>query len=267
MKTQILALLAIALTANSCGNGKNDSVSFGPFGKSIEGKGPIREKTYPGNFDEIKVSQSIQAEVIKSDVEKVVISAPSDILDEILVDNVAGKIHIHFKPSLNISAQKVSAKIYAKDFSKIEASSSANILVKNKFTQDRTDIEVSSSANIEGNFEANNMEVDVSSSGNFTGKIWAVDLSAEVTSSGEINLSGEAKNAEMDASSSGTLNARNLVAENADLQASSGGNVSLSVSRQLTASASSSGDIAVSKKGNLNVISQKESSGGSILVQ
>ncbi|MBW8362877.1 MAG: DUF2807 domain-containing protein [Kaistella sp.] len=267
MKTQILAFLALALVANSCGGGKNDSVSFGPFSTKIEGKGPIREKTYPGYFDELKVSQSIQAEVIKSDVEKVVISAPADILDDILVDNVAGKIHIHFKPSLNIYSQKVSAKIYAKDFSKLEAGSSANILVKNKFTQDRTDIEVSSSANIEGDFEANNIEVDVSSSGSFNGKIWAVDLNSQVTSSGEINISGEAKNAEMHASSSGTLNARDLVAENADLKASSSGSINLSVSGQLTAAASSSGDIAVSKKGNLNVTSQKESSGGSILIK
>lgn len=267
MKTQILALVILALTANSCGGGKNDSVSFGPFSKKIEGKGPVKEKTYSGDFDEIKVSQSIQAEVIKSDVEKVVISAPADILDEILVDNVAGKIHIHFKPNLNISSQKVTAKIYAKDFSKIEASSSANIIVKNQFTQDRTDIEVSSSANIEGDFEANNMEVEVSSSGSFTGKIWAVDLNSEVTSSGEINLSGKAKNAEMNASSSGTLNARDLVAQNADLKAASSGSVSLSVSAELTAAASSSGDITVYKKGNLKVISQKESSGGSILVR
>ena len=93
-----------------------------------------------------------------------------------------------------------------------------------------------------------------------------MNLSSEVNSSGDIKISGKTKNAALDASSSGTLNAQNVIAENAEIETSSSGSVSVSVSRQLNASASSSGDISVTKKGNINIISQKESSGGSVTI-
>ncbi|UOE40585.1 DUF2807 domain-containing protein [Chryseobacterium suipulveris] len=232
-----------------------------------EGSGTIVQKEFEMDFDQIKVVQSISAEVVKADQEKVVISAPSDLMDDILVENNGGELYIHFKPGVNISTRNVSAKIFAKDFNALKASSSATIIVKDKFTQDRTDISVSSSGTVKGDLEANDLSIDVSSSGDFSGKIWAVNLNSEVTSSGDVNISGKAKNANLRASSSGTLNAKNVIAENADIQASSSGDVNLSVSNSLKASASSSGDIVVIKKGALNILNKSESSGGSVTVQ
>ena len=264
MKTLIITA-AVSAMLLSC-TMKSDPifpVNFSPK----EGKGIIKTKQFEMSFDEIKVAQSISAEVVKSDTEKVVITGPSDIIEDVLVDNDNGKLFIHFKPHLNISGRNVAAKIFVKDFSHLEATSSAKIVVKDKFTQDKTDIEVSSSGSISGNLEANNLSIDVSSSGSFSGDIWAVNLESQVTSSGEITISGKAKNADLQASSSGTLDARNTVAENADVQASSSGSVSLSAANQLNASASSSGEISVYKKGNLNVVSQNESSGGSVTIQ
>ncbi|MGZ5272848.1 MAG: head GIN domain-containing protein [Kaistella sp.] len=264
MKT-LLITAAVSATMLSC-TMKSDQVFPVNF-TAKDGKGIIKTKQYDMSFDEIKVAQSISAEVVKSDIEKVVITAPSDILDDILVDNVDGKLFIHFKPHLNISARNVAAKIFVKDFTHLEATSSARIAVKDKFTQDKTDVEVSSSGSITGNLEANDLSVDVSSSGSFSGQIWAVNLKSQATSSGEVNFSGKTKNAEIQVSSSGTIAAKNLTADLAEIQASSSGSVSLSVADQLNASASSSGDISVYRKGNLNVISQNESSGGNVTIQ
>ena len=264
MKTLVIAAIFSAALL-SC-NLKPDavfSVNFTPK----EGKGMIKTQEFNMSFDEIKVAQSISAEVVKSDTEKVVITAPSDIIDEILVDNVDGKLFIHFKPNRNISARNVAAKIFVKDFTHLEATSSAKILVKDKFTQDKTDVEVSSSGRITGNLEANDFSVDVSSSGHFSGEIWAVNLDAEATSSGDINLSGKAKNAALKASSAGTVDAEKLTAEISDIQASSAGNVTVATINQLNASASSGGNIAVYRKGNLNIVSQNESSGGSVSIK
>lgn len=232
-----------------------------------EGKGIIKTSQFEMNIDEIKVAQSISAEVVKSDTEKVVITAPSDIMDDILVDNVDGKVFIHFKPNMNISAKNVAAKIFVKDFTRLEATSSAKITVEDKFTQDKTDVKVSSSGSITGNLEANDFSVDVSSSGHFSGEIWAVNLDAEATSSGEINLSGKAKNAALKASSAGTVDAGKLTAEISDIQASSAGNVTVATTNQLNASASSGGNIEVYRKGNLRIVNQNESSGGNISIQ
>ncbi|MBN9312140.1 MAG: DUF2807 domain-containing protein [Chryseobacterium sp. 39-10] len=264
MKT--LAILALSsITLFSC-NIKTD----GGFPINIgtkEGKGPITQKEYKMNFDGIKVVQSIDAEVIKANEEKVVISAPSDLMDDILVETSGGTLYIHFKPNRNISTRHISAKIYAKDFNFLKASSSASITLKDKFTQDKTDIEVSSSGTIKGELEANDISIDISSSGTFSGKIWAVNLNSGVSSSGDVIVSGKAKNATLRASSSGTFKAQNLVVENANIQASSSGDVSVSVSNSLNASASSSGDIVITRKGAVNVLNKSESSGGSVSIQ
>lgn len=265
MKTATITIITAFLMLTSCNANSENGFSLNITSK--EGTGIIKNKEYIMSFDEIRVAQSINAEVVKSDEEKVVVTAPSDILEDVLVENNNGKLYIHFKPNLNISARNIAVKIFAKDFSAVKASSSASILIKDQFTQDRMSIESSSSGDITGNLEANEMTIAVSSSGSFTGKIWAVDLKSEVTSSGDIAISGKSKNANLSASSSGSLNAKNMIVENADVKASSSGDVSLSVSNQLNASASSSGGIEISRKGNLNIISQKESSGGSISIQ
>lgn len=231
-----------------------------------EGTGIVKNREYKMNFDEIKVGQSISAEIVKSNEEKVVVTAPSDILDEILVENIGGKLHIHFKPNRNISARNVGVKIFAKDFSAVEANSSADIKILDKFTQDKTAVRVSSSASISGDLEANDLSIDVSSSGDFSGKIWAVNLISEATSSGDITISGKTKHADLKASSSGTLDASKVIAENADTKASSSGTVRISVSNNLNSAASSSGDIEIIKKGNLNILSKDENSGGSVSI-
>ena len=264
MKT-LITTVAVCASLLSCSM-KSDSL-FPLNLTQKEGKGIIKTSQFEMNIDEIKVAQSISAEVVKSDIEKVVITAPSDIMDDILVDNVDGKLFIHFKPNMNISAKNVAAKIFVKDFTRLEATSSAKITVEDKFTQDKTDVEVSSSGRITADLEANDFSVDVSSSGYFSGEIWAVNLDVEATSSGDINLSGKAKNAELKASSSGNVAAANLKTENTDIQASSGGRVNVAATTQLRASASSGGNIVVLRKGNLNILTQNESSSGSISIK
>jgi len=265
MKPASVLLLSAMFAFSACNSKSEGNKIFNFVPK--EGKGPIEDKEYNLDFDAISVAQSINAEIIKADTEKVIVTAPSDILNDILVEKTGDKLNIHFKPGLNLSAKKVSVKIFAKDFSKIEASSSADIKVRDKFTQDKTTIKVSSSASIDGDFEANDLEIDGSSSGSFSGKIWAVDLDVDVSSSADVNISGKAKKADMDASSSGSIDANSVTAEYAELKASSSGSINLSVSNTLSATANSGGSVDITKKGNLQVISKTENSGGSVDVR
>lgn len=264
MKTLLISSFAIILSFGAC-NIKSENGFPGNI-MSKEGTGIIKTKEFKMEFDGIRVAQSISAEVVKSDVEKVVVTAPADIIEDILVENLKGTVYIHFKPNFNISAKNVAVKIFAKNLTSVQAGSSAKIKIRDQFTEDEIYIKSSSSASISGHVEANEMSIEVSSSGNFTGQIWAVNLNSKVSSSGDIKISGKSKNADLRASSSGTLDAKNVTTENADLQASSSGEVSISVSTQVNAAASSSGDISVTRKGDLKVLSQKESSGGSVSI-
>ncbi len=265
MKTFTISALTAVMALTSCNITTDNGFPFSLTSK--EGTGVIKNKVYNLSFDEIHVAQSISAEVVKANEEKVVVTAPSDILDDVLVENINGELYIHFKPNLNISARNVAVKIFAKDFSAIKASSSAKITIKDQFTQDKTDIEISSSGSITGNLEANDVSLKASSSGSYSGKIWAVNFDGKVSSSAYVTLSGKAKNATIAASSSGSFNAKEMIAENADLKASSSGSVSLSVVNDVSASASSSGGIDITRKGSLNVVSKNESSGGSVSIQ
>lgn len=260
---KIPTLFAIALFIwMSCSIGsKEGSIIFGNVEK---GSGPIQQKEYNYDFDGIKVSQGIDAEVYKATEEKVVVSAPADIMDKIIVERSGSEVSIHLAPNSRISTERIKVKIFAKDFSSLVATSSAEINVKDKFMLEDLTVHASSSGSVEGNLEANNFNIKTSSSGDFEGKIWAINLNAEATSSGDIDLSGTAKNVTFSASSSGRIDAEHLTAENADLKASSSGGVEVGVSGKLSASASSSGSIEVYKKGNLTVVNKSESSSGSV---
>lgn len=233
-----------------------------------ENHGPLKQKEFKGDFDEIEVSQAIEAEVIKSDIEKVVISAPENIINEVLVDNNGGELHIHYKTGVRVmNTNNVKAKIYTKDFSKLEANSAASIAVKDKFTQEKTNIEISSASSVSGNLEANDMEIDAGSSSSFEGKIWAVNLDIEASSAASMNISGKAKNATLTASSGSDISAKEVVGENVKADASSGASVEISVSSKIDGNASSGGSVKAFKRGNVTTVSKEESSGGSVSIE
>ncbi|MET3038435.1 head GIN domain-containing protein [Chryseobacterium sp. NRRL B-14859] len=230
--------------------------------------GPIQQKEFTGDFDEIRVSQAIDAEVIKSETERVVISAPQSIINEILVDNEGGKLHIHYKRGIRVmNINKVTAKIYTKDFTKLGVDSAAKITVKDKFTQDKTDIEISSAGSISGDIEANDLGINADSSSNFTGKIWAVNLDIETSSGSSIDISGKAKHADINSSSGSSVSAKQVIADNVEAEASSGASVEIGATTSVKASASSGGSVDIAKKGELKTVSKEESSGGSVSIQ
>ena len=69
-KTIPVFLLSLSLA--SCINVKSDNGSIGDIFTGKKGNGPMTEKTFSGDFNSIEVSTSIHADIVKSDVEKVV---------------------------------------------------------------------------------------------------------------------------------------------------------------------------------------------------
>ncbi|ASK31855.1 DUF2807 domain-containing protein [Chryseobacterium sp. T16E-39] len=274
MKTTTLFIFSAFVVLSSCNerrdrknNEKSDWVSKTVDNVVEKGSGPTREKEYKGDFDEIEISQAIDAQIIKSETERVVISAPENIINEILVDNNGGKLHIHYKPGIRVmNSSNVSAKIYTKDFTKLEANSAGKITLKDKFTQEKTEIEISSAGSISGDIEANNLDISAGSSSSFDGKIWAVDLGIDASSAASISLSGKSKNADITSSSGSSISAENVIAENVKAEASSGASVEISATSKIEANASSGGSIDIRKKGNVTVVNKEESSGGSVNV-
>lgn len=263
-KTYPLAIFALAVL--SCNAGEKmllSTIGLNP----IKGTQPVTERSVVHTFDEINVAQSIDAEIVAADEEKVIISAPADLQDYILAEFNGSGLYLKVKPDVNIELKDVHVKIYAKDFTKLNASSSADVNITDTFTQDRVAVEVSSSASVKGHLEANEFSITTNSSASYSGKVWAVTLNAESTSSGGIHISGKAKNAVLAASSSGSIDAAKMDIEHLTASVSSSGDISAGVSHSLNAKASSSGRIDVRKTGTLEVRNISESSSGRVSVQ
>lgn len=264
MKFSRFYMIPLAAMMLSCS--KSVEILPGVLSKNKQPKGAVITKNFNGDFDEIKVATGISAELIKSTEEKVVLAAPSDVIEDVLVENEDGKLYIRVKPGFQYRTDKIKAKIFTRDFSVLDASSGAKITTQEKFTQDKTSIKASSAAEISGNFEANELSLDASSAGNFSGKVWAVDLKADVSSGSSIDISGKAKNADISTSSGSSFSGDNVVAESAKADASSGSSIAIAVSHKLDAEASSGSSVDVKKAGVLADIRKDENSGGSISV-
>lgn len=271
MKKRTLFIFSALVVLASCNerHEKKNNEKNGWVEKVINKEsGPIQQREFNGDFDEIQVSQAIDAEIIKSDTEKIVISAPQSIIDEILVENEGGKVHIHYKKGIRVmNINKVTAKIYTRDFTKLTAESAASINIKDKFTQEKTSIEVSSAGSVSGDLEANDFSINTDSSSNFSGKIWAINLDIESSSGSSIDISGKAKHAEISSSSGSSISAKGVIADNVDVDASSGASIQISAVSSVKAEASSGGSVDIAKKGDLKSVTKEESSGGSVNIQ
>ncbi|MEC5394680.1 head GIN domain-containing protein [Bergeyella sp. RCAD1439] len=268
MKTGVITVLAVwLLAACSSKEGKvtvrenfNTSESSASFTKG--------DREYTMDFEGIEVSTGIDAEVFRSEVEKVILEGDSEVLDKVEVKVEKGRLHIRFASGVNrVRRDRVKARIYARDIVFIEANSAADIVLKDKFVQEKMSVRASSAGEIEGALEANDLSIQASSSGVYKGDVWAVNLSVSTSSSGEVSLQGKAKNSQMEASSSGEIQSKNLVTEKALLQASSSGSIAVSVSGEAKASASSSGSVKVGRTQPNVPVQRDESSGGEVKIR
>lgn len=274
MKIKLLSLIFLASVGNfSCiqtknADGTTSNVMFTNL-LSDSGKGEIIEKSYSVDFDELQISTSLSAEVYKSGEEKIVVYAPSDLMQYVVVKQEGRKVQVKIQSEgiKNISTDRIKIKVYAKDFDKLAANSSGSIVLKDNFSFSDIDVKVSSSGNIKGNINGNNINIQASSSGDFYGEINAKNLNMQSSSSGGINIKGKVESVSAQASSSGDIKAENLTADSAVLTTSSSADITIGVRNSLTASASSSGDINVVKRGDLNKVTKNESSSGSVNIR
>lgn len=275
MKIKLLSLILLASVGNfSCiqtkgGDGANGSdVMFSNL-LSDSGKGDVIEKSYSVDFDELQISTSLNAEVYKSNKEEIIVFAPSDLMQYVVVKQEGRKVHVKIQSErkLSISTDRIKIKVYARDFDKLVASSSGSIILKDDFKFADLDVKVSSSGNIKGNINGNNVNIQASSSGDFTGEVNAKNLNLQSSSSGDIKITGKASNVNAQSSSSGDIKGENLTADSAVLTTSSSADITIGVRESVTASASSSGDINIIKRGELNKVTKNESSSGSVNIR
>jgi major membrane immunogen (membrane-anchored lipoprotein) len=118
-----------------------------------------------------------------------------------------------------------------------------------------------SSVRASGDFDADNFQLDVSSGATVKASLATSALTVRQSSGSTADLSGRATSVDVRSSSGATLDGKDLQAERARAEASSGSSIQLAVKDDLVAKASSGGSI--SYKGSPQ-LTKRTSSGGSV---
>jgi Putative auto-transporter adhesin, head GIN domain len=199
-------------------------------------------------FTGIKVSTGIELVLSQGNVEAVAVSAEKvEDRDKIITEVKNGVLRIYFDngPSGTKwkSGRKLKAYVSAISLRLLHASSGAKV-------------------KIEGVLKATNLDVDLSSGALLNGTINADDLGVAQNSGSVVNINGNAQVMEIQVSSGAKYRGYDMVTGKCSVDASSGGNVEITVNKELEAKASSGGNVRY--KGAGIVTKLKTSSGGSI---
>ncbi|NCB06689.1 MAG: DUF2807 domain-containing protein [Bacteroidia bacterium] len=199
------------------------------------------------DFTEIKVSTGIDLFLKMGDTEEVKVVADDEIIDNLITEVSNGELRIYMKKTnwFNWNGMTKTRKVYVtvKELNRIEASSGSDVRSENTLTGESLAIEASSGSDV------------------FLDMIYK-NISVSTSSGSDAKLTGKAKTLKAEASSGSDINARELSTSVCNVNASSGSDITVTVSDELVARASSGSDIRY--YGNPGIKDTDESSGGDI---
>ena len=198
-------------------------------------------------FNAIEVSTGIDLYLTMGNTEEVKVVADDDIIDDLITEVEGGTLKIYMKKRnwFNWNSSKHPRKVYVtvKELNELSASSGSDVESTN--TLKGESLEVSSSS-------GSDLEIEV----------LYKNLSVDTSSGSDAKLSGKVKTLRVDASSGSDINTGGLESVICYANASSGSDVTVSVSSELHADASSGSDI--NYHGNPQIRDIDESSGGDV---
>ncbi len=233
---RISIALALALFLSSCGL----DINIGDFGSGKKGNGTVVEENreITGKFTQVHASEGLEVYVTQDSDFTISVEADENIIDLIGTEIKNGKLKIHAIENIGRATKKVFVTL--PEVTGLISTSGAHLTAQNKITSSNLIIDATSGAHLNAETYVDKLEIDASSGAN-------------------IDLSGKALNVYVDGSSGANIRAKNLMAEECRAEANSGANISINVSKSLTADASSGGNISYS--GEAEVTKNKSISG------
>lgn len=235
--TKFILFALSALLFASC----NQSMNL----KSIAGSGNVTTETrnVEGDFKSVAVSNAIDLVIEQSDVSEIVVEADDNLQKHILtkVENGTLVISCDKNSFINIESMKVTVKMPV--IEQLEANSSASITSTNSIKTENITLNTSSAGTINLNVEAD-------------------DITCDSSSGSSIIIDGMAMKMKANASSGSKIDAKNVLTNEVNAEASSGGTISTHPIVSLDAEASSGGAITYNKVPK--AIRKESNSGGAI---
>jgi len=200
-------------------------------------------------FSGLSVATGIKVYLTQSEKEAVAVSASNTAYrDNIITEVVDGVLKIYYKKGSNNKnivkgSMQLQAYVSVSTLTSLKVSSGANVETTSKLTVGDLDVNLSSGANVKAALSGANIKVS--------------------QSSGAVSkFSGSAKKLVVSAESGSNFGDDGFSADVCDADASSGSSIDVTVNKELSASASSGGNIRYS--GSPVVKKSAKSSGGSI---
>ncbi len=201
-----------------------------------------------GSFDEITVSSGITAELVKSSTNKIDITVDGIDLDQV---------------STEIDGDHLKVKVETKSwFSGWNSKRKVEVVIY--YSEELEGIKSTSGSRVHSDdiVESESLELISSSGSNMDIEIEANELTAKVSSGASMSIAGESDYATIKVSSGSSCRAYDLVTNEANLKASSGANLKITVKEKIIARANSGASI--SYHGNPTNKDIDKSSGGSV---
>jgi hypothetical protein len=207
-----------------------------------------RQTRQVSGFHGISVTSGIDLYLTQKNTEEVVVEAEPEDLDKIITRVEGGILKIYLKEKssfFNLSWNKDSRKVYVsfKFLDKLEASAGSDVISQDLLKLEKLNLDASSGSDVKLELEAG-------------------DLVVESSSGSDIFLKGKALVLQANASSGSDINASELQTRKCTASVSSGSDMRVNVTEELSANASSAGDISYS--GNPKIKDINESSGGDV---
>ncbi len=214
----------------------------------------------------ISVSTGIQATLIKSNKNEVVLQAASSgQLNRMEAKIDHGVLVVRIKRNSNFQNSKsLKATIYINsNLESIDLSSAASLAIKEPWTLQHLAINLSSAASLKSDIlTANKINLDLSSSASFTGALKAKELSIDASSASSVQISGSCTLLNIDANSSANINLAKLSAKTVVANARSAAKIQTHVTESLNADASTGANIQYT--GQPKTSNFEKSTGGNI---
>lgn len=230
--TSILSILML-----SC----NFSMNLGP---GIDGNRNVvnHERSISNDFESIKVSQGLDLYITQGDQVSISVEADENLHEFIMTEVENGVLSVYTTENIRKAAsRKVNLSIT--NISAIKATSGSDVFSTNTIKTDDLELNSTSGADIKLNVKTKT-------------------LNCHSTSGSDIIVSGTTTSLIAEATSGSDIKASNLEAETSKVNATSGADISVNTSKELTARATSGADIRYS--GNPEKVNKSDNSSGSV---
>ena len=235
--TKIIIATLLSLSLFSCNFDMN-------FNTGVKGNGnvQIEKRTINESFTAIHASEGLDVYLTQGNNEDISVEADENLLDIIVTEVVDNTLKIHCKENIGRSkSQKV--MVTFNDISKIVSTSGSDVYSTNTINSENLELKSTSGSD---------MKLDVNTS----------VLNCKSTSGSDLKISGKTDKLIAEATSGSDIKAGNLIAQSSQVKATSGADITINTQKELTAKATSGGDIKY--YGNPEKVDKSDGVSGSI---